>query len=59
MSKPDNETLAIRLRKLYTHMLALCWDLSKHSEEGKQHAEELEGAAEIVHQWATQLEPTE
>ncbi len=52
----DSELLAIRLRKLYTHMLALCWDLSKHSEEGKQHAEELSGAADVVHQWVEKLE---
>jgi hypothetical protein len=52
----DRELLAIRLRKLYTHMLALCWDLSKHSEEGKQHAEELSGAADVVHQWVEKLE---
>jgi hypothetical protein len=48
--------LLANLRKLYTQMLACCWDLSKHSEQGEQHAEELNSAAEVVQQWIEEIE---
>lgn len=49
----SDKTLAIRLHSLYLHMLAMAQALRGRSE---QHAEELSGAAEIVHQWVEKLE---
>ena len=51
-----DEKLLANLRKLYTQMLACCWDLSKHSEQGEQHAEELNSAAEVVQGWIEEIE---
>jgi hypothetical protein len=51
-----NTELAERLQELKTHMLALCWDLSKHSDEGRQHAKELSNAASMVGDWAEAIE---
>ena len=48
--------LAERLQELRIHMLALCWDLSKHSDEGREHAKELAGAASMVNDWAEAIE---
>ena len=48
--------LAERLQELKTHMLALCWDLSKHSDEWRKHAQELSNAASMVNEWAEAIE---
>lgn len=50
-----NEKLIQRLEQLYRDMLAVCWDLSKHSPEGKKHAEELNNAAFVLWQWIEEL----